>query len=957
MESRFYRRLPPTNNACQSIITMKKDCKFCDKKGLMILPLRYSVALADDMKNLSGIPALPALLGNGVSDLALTQGKYVPAMLRPGYLYVLIDREGIKSWECYLVTEDAYLYKFPEDAPPATKIQFTCAPDICGIDASMVSIEHASEIEKVYFLFTPSPLTKDKLAEYKKDPDGMVAKKKMQVFNPKAWLDGTTKQPHAMLADEVHKNTTEWILHNQGEQARNSPLGRCLENQLFPPAPSAYPDLEKNGNKPAADRLKPLYQSMRRRGAASFVVYDHIGITQELNDFRNDALAPIEAFLNKKDKNQISNESKSAVYEAIQEVKNGIETAAIIDNKAFLDHSRDWSEQRQENRLSQARMLRAHGRTKEAEAIEADVSTLRATRDKNYAKLMQEAKANAPKRWQDKYAPLLDTDEMTALSTGLNTVIDTAKQNASAARADNHLTWLMAGRLYDAFDAYDPLQPKSGFDFQAQAAACTFGMGGIEKCADQLDKWITSPTIDRKNLFMRAFTFNQRNIIKEAEQAIAQAKQAAAGTPTPDMINWALVQKSAKGLIGAFKSVDSAWDEYIRNTKQTGAGFNSKFEALAYQKISEIGRTVFRKGLGNAVDVKLVAGLGAVLCGRTGLVAEQLRLEELMYRIDPENAHKPRMVEIDDPKNPGKKIKVPGPNVATTTETGTPRQIDSKAAAARAKEAGERVAKTLDDALAKGHTSNFHQIRVGAIVTLLEAINFTSQSLKSNKTSEDYLKQTGAAFALIGASLDLAYTGAKLIRENAPDIASAEGASRAAIRGAGETVRGGLKLASGFFSCGAGLIGAWFDWQAADNEKNSNWLFAIYKIRAVVSFGGGILAIIAGLSYCGTWVTRLSLKVAEKSAAKGAAIVAAEGLVKLGERVALLRWVARLNLAGLTFTVGEIGVRLFILDDALESWCKRCVFRKVKSGIWGKDPYSTTEEEIKTLYSAYQEIK
>ena len=74
MESRFYRRLPPTNNACQSIITMKKDCKFCDKKGLMILPLRYSVALADDMKNLSGIPALPARLGYGVSDLALTLG-------------------------------------------------------------------------------------------------------------------------------------------------------------------------------------------------------------------------------------------------------------------------------------------------------------------------------------------------------------------------------------------------------------------------------------------------------------------------------------------------------------------------------------------------------------------------------------------------------------------------------------------------------------------------------------------------------------------------------------------------------------------------------------------------------------------------------------------------------------------------------------------------------------------
>ena len=100
------------------------------------------------------------------------------------------------------------------------------------------------------------------------------------------------------------------------------------------------------------------------------VVPDNIGITQELNDFRNAALEPVQTYLDKTDKQQISNERKLATYEAVQEVKNGFKLAFFTDNKEYLDTSRNWSEQRQTQRLEQVRMLRLQGRHDEANVID-----------------------------------------------------------------------------------------------------------------------------------------------------------------------------------------------------------------------------------------------------------------------------------------------------------------------------------------------------------------------------------------------------------------------------------------------------------------------------------------------------------------------------------------------------------------------------------------------------------
>jgi hypothetical protein len=121
-----------------------KDCKFCDKSGLLILPLRYAAVVGDDVK--TQLPALPATLGAGVSDLALTHGQYAPRLLRQGFVYMLVNRAGIKYWQAYYATEDAFLARFDPETPPNTPIVFTCDRTACGIDASCIAIDKVETV-------------------------------------------------------------------------------------------------------------------------------------------------------------------------------------------------------------------------------------------------------------------------------------------------------------------------------------------------------------------------------------------------------------------------------------------------------------------------------------------------------------------------------------------------------------------------------------------------------------------------------------------------------------------------------------------------------------------------------------------------------------------------------------------------------------------------------------------
>lgn len=948
---------------------MKKDCKFCDKEGLMILPLRYSVVVAEKLSDLSALPQLPGTLGDGVKDLSLTHAKYTPRMLRAGYLYLLTDRLGIKSWTSYYVTENSYLYVFPAEFPPAIKPEFSCDPSSCGIHASMLAIPKARDVQKAYLLFTHSPLTKAKLAEYKSKADEYAAQKKMQKFSPAAWLDGTTTQPHSMLPEVAEKTVAEYVLYRQNEKALTSPLGLAMERQLFPADSTAYTGIDTKGGTIQPGRLGALMREMKRQKAAAFVIYDHIGMTQELNNFRNDALHPIEEFLAKTDREGITNQRKLEVAQAIDDVKNGFvqHGIGVVRDRIEYMNSRQLPDIDEQN----AKTLRSLGRIQEAEELERRAKRHREAREANARKMLSGEEAE--KEWNKKYAKQLDMDAIQKFRDQLAALSETC-QKAAESRTDDHIKWLTADRLVDAYDTYDPDDLGSGFCFTQDHSLCTFGMFGIDKNKPKLAEWMNISKVERKNLYMRANLYNQKSLQEEASKAFTEARNlvAAAGSvaavPAPPFL------KAGKGLIDVLKKTDSAWDEWLRDRVVKGihegkikaqpgnrihnlSKFHRSAEGWLYARISEWAQALSNKA--GKMDKGIQAVVGMLLYSKLGELAEKIGFDEFMLKVPPEKlveGYKKRdaqrnreLAERDAAKKAGRireKISVEDPiDVLIQDE-----QVKVK----------NKVKITLEE-LDKGkrpETNNFRQARMGVLLMAIEGLALTVKLNGNQLTDRGKAEVTASILSLTAMAFDLVYAVAKSIREIEPYK------GMAGVDAAADVIRGGLKMTAGTLSAVAGGISMVLDVQSGLEELNKerrNWMLtSVYFFRAGVGMASVTLGLIAAFSYTGPLLMRMS----------GSGIAASMRLTSLlkeigkfsAEKVAVARtiWlirVARFNLIGVAVTVGEIIYRGCIMDDDLENWCQACCFRKNKSKGWlSEKPYPDVQTELKELEKAYKAI-
>jgi len=289
----------------------KPDCKFCADADMMILPLRYAVVCSShDIK----LKPLSGTLGGNVNKTVLSpassnhkQAAYSVRPLRPGYLYVLLDRGGVKSWQAYAVTQGAELYKFMEKMPPSEPPVFSCTTEGHRINASMIHIQNPCKVEKAWMLFTPNPLTPAKLDEIKKAPDSCAA---MQTFSPAGWLKGNNGQPHSLQAKQLPEQVAEM-------QVGCPYTLNAVYESLFPPYENAdifsekkdirdcYPFCRRTKNKEMKKAVEKNLahledlksrlernadQKANRPADPAFVLHDAIGITQELNVWRNQGL-------------------------------------------------------------------------------------------------------------------------------------------------------------------------------------------------------------------------------------------------------------------------------------------------------------------------------------------------------------------------------------------------------------------------------------------------------------------------------------------------------------------------------------------------------------------------------------------------------------------------------------------------------------------------------------------
>ncbi|RSZ57643.1 hypothetical protein HF313_27470 [Massilia atriviolacea] len=895
----------------------------------MILPLRYAAVPGDAAKSM---PALPATLGDKVSDLVLDHARYAPRVLRHGYLYVLIKRAGVLYWEAYSVIDDAFLYKFPADTPPANIPEFSCDRSVCGVNASMISIDKVESVEKVYLLFTPSPMTVAKLKEYKSKADDKVAKGQMQVFDPKAWVGGSTAQKHSMKAEQLEQHVPEFMLYSLYEKAADSFLGKSIATHLFKPLSAAFAGLPAPApDQPAPGRLGALKHKMKQTKAAAFVLHDHIGVTQELNDFRNAPLEGLQSYLAATDDYGASNEHRMQLYEAIEEVRVGFEQGIVNDMQEALDRHRESSAYLTNNRASTARTLRQMGRIAEAESLEKDIERSNKAREANYKRMIEESKQRGARQWADKYASRLDTAEMALFKKTLdqrsNAAFDTAEK-----RAADHLKWFEADRLVGAFDTFDPESQVMGYEFAIEAAICSFGLSGCKAGEEKIDGWVQATSIERKNLYMRGYYHNQEALYAAAKEAADAIRKEAGAVTSASEVPAATYIKALKGLVDGFKKTDSAFDEWARNQSKPFSqkwvqpsmlsklgGKSHGLELIVFHKISEITRTVFRAGLGGKGDAILVARLSGLLFARMGSVCEKLRMEELLLKIDKSklaDGYKGRDAdrnrELAERKAGGKaSAQIKKELAPSLTDLVADAQEKSKLSITRADIVGKEQI-----------TNNYHQTRIGVVLGCIELIGLGEKMTHAKWDMKTALELSGSIMAVGSIVLDTYYSAAKSIREITPYK------NINAIAKGGDIVRGGFKLGAGVLGAGAGFCGALLDLGKFRKEEDTI-LRRLYGIRAATGFVSAGLTLVAAFSYSENLMKHMARGYAEHQLRYRLYFKAGEYALKLAVRVRLLIWVARLNWIGLGLTAIEIGY-ILLKDDDLQNWCEKSVFRKEK---------------------------
>ncbi|WP_137926543.1 T6SS effector BTH_I2691 family protein [Cupriavidus sp. 2SB] len=444
----------------------RKNCRFCKPKGYTFLPLRYAVVCNAPA---SQWPDLASTLGANVTDKALGASRYAVRLLREGYLYVLVERKRGPQWQGYAVTPGGMLAQFPIGYPPPVQVPFTCDLATDGVGASLVSIDRIEEVSAIHMLFSPDIVPAAMLDQRAKDRLGM------QTLSPKAGRG----QAHTLQANELTQWVAEFKLNKDGvgEIDAKDPrqIGQHhISRQLYPlmGGPGGYtPDFDAHGQ-----RLTNLLQRLEETKSPAIVLWDPIGITQELN------------------------RSMRAVEEDVERIIKPreweLQTSFRIEGLKKLV-------------IAQAG-LPPRGLATVPQFGVAVANPEYAEWKRDPEKWAQRQQAEAWSIYEQYY------DEAARLK-----FVDRVNDQLMSAfeEAERHFTelkpWLTCAALLEALEWYGTNDERCGVLFEYQVSLCTYGLGLSKGGQALLKAWATDMEVRPSNLINRQFLFNQRAAIEE----------------------------------------------------------------------------------------------------------------------------------------------------------------------------------------------------------------------------------------------------------------------------------------------------------------------------------------------------------------------------------------------------------------------------------------------------------
>ena len=843
-----------------------------------ILPLRYAVVGGNPGQR-KRLPDLAEHLRQPQQVAELKHAAYAIRPLREGFLYVMEQRTSTGRATLhrpYRIAANGSLSLTEPDAPweppPALGVR-----DVLSNIAWAFNVHDLDDLQALRLFYSPDPLTVAAQQQLLRRRHSLPAVN-IARFTGAAC---PTPEPHVLTHDQL-----EQVADFAAEY--DPQLRTLLQRQLFS-TPSV---LSLAG---VRQMLRPMADPLKPRGIA-LVVEDAIGITQELNAWRNAGLEHLKDWLETTEpagpdgKPGPSNERKTLVAQA------------------FTELHQQFSERKV------AALMGRHAETLRVQLKDSDQALLPGMNregwnqfkdsliDINSELVRQDLQARAEqgefaKQFEQRYLPRVNLGGM-RVQLGWFRQESEEAQRLAEARADDHLGWLLSPTLLEALAYYDDNDLNSGLCFAHQSGLCVIGMEAVPAGARLLAQWWQAEEMTPANLALRSFVFNQRDIAQVLEQTRLKLANLHAPADPWQMLDTTL--KQAKELAAQFSRVDGHLDQLAEHSQINTAG------ALAW--LGQLGRESLQAGMPNSSDHRLHRRLTAYLVASLGEQALNLRLAE--HALD------------GRAPSPGR---VAAPIV-------------------------RRLEQAYVDSVRAAQSNAFYRLRVASGLLLLEASLLLLQGQRDNKDRRFWSEVAAAGLTSAAAGMELLAVGTE-------QALATVGQGSAAARGA-QVSLGRFRLWGAGMAAAGGVVSIYWDFadaktnfdQAKARGDRSTRLGTAYSLRALAT---GALVIGQGgvaFSQAGMYFQWLSLK---PGYAQLRSILLE--LSYLSNRLAanrtLMLLLSRAGWIGGAIALSATLYLLLVDDNALEQWCDKCCFSLKHSGA----RYNSDKDEISSLLNAISE--
>ncbi|AZD84267.1 hypothetical protein C4K14_1426 [Pseudomonas chlororaphis subsp. aureofaciens] len=558
-----------------------------------ILPLRYA-AVGGNAAQRELLPPLPEHLNKPQKVGQLSESSYAIRPLRQGFLYVLIKRisTGTYAWHSqYRVSESGTLTYI--DAAQPWQRTSSVGVGVGGLTGWtwMLKVHDVDDISDLRMLYSPAPLTSDIMRRYRalpasRDKLTSIDIAKLASSTP-AEMDCARSQDNVLTYDQL-SCVADFAAMNQPR------LSSLLKDQAFSAVP---PPLQIT-----QAEMRPVGTRKEFRGAA-IVVDDALGLTQELNAWRNASTEPLEKFMAYEDGEKLTNHRKFTIAFAIENIRR------LVEDEAEQNYYKEQQNYGVRYSDPEYEMSNRHMATQSS-------GNYQNFRNPQHQRQVQElaAKDRRAKSWS-KYAGYVNEDMRQDFLKRYREEVNKA-DTAKDARAADHLLWLQSEQFLNALDAFDRNDTEQALLFEDQMGKAIAGMNATAVGEALLERWRESG-ISRENLFWRSLAQNQEAIEDEVDKLFSERGSLAFLDPTA-------LQDRLKKLADFYDKSHALMDS-LAEASTTGPP--ASYLAGGAMLVNTLGNSLFQSKAATLVDKPVNKVVASAIQARLGRFAQHFRLE------------------------------------------------------------------------------------------------------------------------------------------------------------------------------------------------------------------------------------------------------------------------------------------------------------------------------------------